>query len=735
MKRAFALLLSLLFVFISLNIDLARAESLSDYKVEVITNCWTKSTSMGGSYLYVPYLKIKVTNNKTSSVTKLKVKVVFYDESSKSVWSDESTTIVSSSDTPLNPGYNKIAYVQASVGYRSQISIYSLPYITGEVYVNDLYYGDVEIARTYTESQTSVVLDGGTNKKGTQATSYANSDPYGVMVTAAYWTEYKGYNGQILYVPYVKLNITNQQSTSAKRITVKTVFYNDDDQTLWDDDTNYLISSSDTPLKSGYNKTAFIKAGVGYKSQINSSYLPNVSAEIYVNDEYYGKVKIKKTYTEETLNTVLSKSNVSDNQNSVEVDKDNPYKVTVITNCWAANTGWSGTTLYSPYLKLKVFNQSGKQIDNMKLQIVFYDEAEKEMWSDESDYLVSSSDAPVKHGYSKTAFIRSSVGYRSQVSTYSLPDLIAEIYLNGALIGEVNIKKTYSETVISEELSKPSVKTSTNSNVTGDPFKVIITTNCWAANKGTKTLYTPYLKLKVINQQSKPADSIKLHVVFYNKSENSIWSDETSTLIYSSDTPLKSGYGKTSFIRSSVGYTSQINAYLLPTVTAEVYINNTLYGEVVINNTYNETVISIPLEKAGTGDQSQATVKNTNGKDFGIKYDANCWTANTGLNGETLYVPYLKISVTNQKAIAVDKVKVHVVFIKESDKTIWSDETDYLVSSSDIALKSGFSKTAFVRSSVGYKSKLGTSSLPSIKAEVYINDELYDTVTINKKYD
>ena len=95
-------------------------------------------------------------------------------------------------------------------------------------------------------------------------------------------------------------------------------------------------------------------------------------------------------------------------------------------------------------------------------------------------------------------------------------------------------------------------------------------------------------------------------------------------------------------------------------------------------------------------------------------------------------MPYLKINVTNQKNQAADRIIIHVVFTNETDKTVWSDEQDYLVSYGDTALKPGFNKTAFIHSSVGYKSKPSVSNLPTITAEIYINDELYDTVSIEK---
>ena len=43
-----------------------------------------------------------------------------------------------------------------------------------------------------------------------------------------------------------------------------------------------------------------------------------------------------------------------------------------------------------------------------------------------------------------------------------------------------------------------------------------------------------------------------------------------------------------------------------------------------------------------------------------VKHIANCWTANTGFGGSTLYVPYVKVNVTNKKTEAVSKITVNL---------------------------------------------------------------------------
>ena len=449
MKKKGTLVAILLLIVLALTLGTASAaEKVDDYGVEIIANCWTANTGLGGSTLYVPYVKVNVTNKKAEAVSKITVKVVFYDETEKSIMSDETSYLVSSSDDPLKPEYSKTAFVKASVGYRSKLSESKLPAITAEVYVNDMLYGQVEIAKTYSEKTVSQFLT------GEQTSAETEMPVFDVVITASYWGANTGYTGQTLYVPYIKVKVTNQQEKAAEKIVVKAVFLNESDQSVLDDESDYLVSYSDTPLKTGYNKTSYMRAGVGYKRQIPTENLPTVKAEIYINDEYYGKVDINNTYQEETLDIALSKENSeSESDSSVAIDAENPYLVTVVGNCWTLESGF-GSSLYVPYLKLNVLNQSGEPIQKMKLKAVFYDESEKVVWSDESDYLVSSSDSPIRHGYSKTSFIKASVGYRAKIDESKLPKLTAEIYLDDKLIGETAINNTYLETALSDKLSK-----------------------------------------------------------------------------------------------------------------------------------------------------------------------------------------------------------------------------------------------------------------------------------------
>ena len=78
MKKKSLLVSILLMIVLVLSISTASAaEKVDDYGVEIIANCWTANKGLGGSTLYVPYVKVNVTNKKAEAVSKITVKAVF----------------------------------------------------------------------------------------------------------------------------------------------------------------------------------------------------------------------------------------------------------------------------------------------------------------------------------------------------------------------------------------------------------------------------------------------------------------------------------------------------------------------------------------------------------------------------------------------------------------------------------------------------------------------------------
>lgn len=97
-----------------------------------------------------------------------------------------------------------------------------------------------------------------------------------------------------------------------------------------------------------------------------------------------------------------------------------------------------------------------------------------------------------------------------------------------------------------------------------------------------------------------------------------------------------------------------------------------------------------------------------------------------------LFVPYLKFSVKNAGTADADRVIAKAVFINNETKEIWDTDTSYIIGSSDAPLKPSYSKKVFSYAGVGFKSKPASNLLPDLVVEVYINDVLILTKTVQR---
>lgn len=154
-----------------------------------------------------------------------------------------------------------------------------------------------------------------------------------------------------------------------------------------------------------------------------------------------------------------------------------------------------------------------------------------------------------------------------------------------------------------------------------------------------------------------------------------------------------------------------------------------LFGELVVSKSMPAPSTSSTTKPSDDKKDSISAVP-----EFQVEI-SSCWAPNTGINGVTLYAPYLKAKVTNQRGKDASKITVDAVFYNESTKELWDDETYYLVSNGEVALKNGYSKTAYIKSSVGYQRRIDEWLLPTITAEVYVNGVLYDEITIANVYE
>lgn len=109
---------------------------------------------------------------------------------------------------------------------------------------------------------------------------------------------------QTIYAPFIRVDITNQLEVPAKNISVKAIFYNESKKEIWSEASTSAISSS-VPLRPGYNVSAFLRAGQGFNSMISTDSLPDITADIYINNQFYGTTKMDKVYNGNTVEEPL----------------------------------------------------------------------------------------------------------------------------------------------------------------------------------------------------------------------------------------------------------------------------------------------------------------------------------------------------------------------------------------------------------------------------------------------
>jgi phage host-nuclease inhibitor protein Gam len=127
------------------------------------------------------------------------------------------------------------------------------------------------------------------------------------------------------------------------------------------------------------------------------------------------------------------------------------------------STGWNeytsfGQTLFQPNVALKFQNISGRNLptksmgsfgiettNTIEIKVEFVETSKNEIFGDGSSYLVGYGDN-LGAGISKTAYVRSSVGYTRTWASYelnNLPIITAKVYINDRLYKSFNIRKGY----------------------------------------------------------------------------------------------------------------------------------------------------------------------------------------------------------------------------------------------------------------------------------------------------
>lgn len=396
------------------------------YRLYIVDNRWI----LDGS-LYVPYLKIATVKFGLESSSKISIKVVFYESGKKKLWAEDTDSDKNLESWKLH-GLIKISAFSSSQGYTNKIHSSSLPKIYAEIFVNDKYYGEVSVNCSYEQIQEESLLLKTFDSESDRTYIRKTQRPFYPVVTAKYWTK-----SNSLFVPYIKLDVINQEREPASLIYVYTLFYDVENRNLWSTSSSLLVSSGYTPLKQGFRKTAFLKASVGYESQINKEHLPSITAEIYINGEFYGTTKVDSDYEYNEYELPLNEAPVTVDNDYVRVNSKDFCPV-IKQNRWERNSEF-----YSPFLHLDIINQQEEPANQVDLDVHFYNTTGKsEPWGQYTESVLPAN-VLLRPGFNISAFVKCPTGYEERLQEEELPDIAALVYINSAYYGTIEIFKSY----------------------------------------------------------------------------------------------------------------------------------------------------------------------------------------------------------------------------------------------------------------------------------------------------
>lgn len=146
-------------------------------------------------------------------------------------------------------------------------------------------------------------------------------------------------------------------------------------------------------------------------------YSENIEGTIVPHIQYSWDGQIKKN------------GELTSNKSSLEIQN--------LTTTWEMNTKWN-KTLYVPTLRFDVLNSDTEEAIDIVAKVVFTNQETKQIWDEVTVNIISSSDYPLRSGYSKKAIVYSSVGYKSKITP---PVLTADIYINNQLTKTITIKE------------------------------------------------------------------------------------------------------------------------------------------------------------------------------------------------------------------------------------------------------------------------------------------------------
>lgn len=226
-------------------------------------------------------------------------------------------------------------------------------------------------------------------------------------------------SSNFLYV--LPFNIENTAPAAIQDLSVVVNFLDDRDVVV---DTGHLVSYTSVPKGKTVSTNKVMTDD--HFTHVSYSYSFAVQTD-FSYDQFEGTVEPSIQYSWD--GTVKKNGELTEGQPILEITK--------LSSGWEMNTSWS-KTLYVPVLKFDVLNSGTGDATKVTVKVVFTDQATKQVWDEETTYVIGSSDTPLKAGFSKKAFVYSSVGYKTKITP---PDLSADIYINGQLVDTITVNK------------------------------------------------------------------------------------------------------------------------------------------------------------------------------------------------------------------------------------------------------------------------------------------------------
>ena len=233
--------------------------------------------------------------------------------------------------------------------------------------------------------------------------------------------EYSFENTSSKSINIAPMTIQNNTNYQIEYLSVMAEFLNDEGTTV---DTAYLISESN--IASGAKletRTTRINqhfASVVFKCDYT-----------YSNGTYRDENKMSITpAVQYSWDGILSK-------NGSVAEGQAIFTLEGVNTSWGREHSWT-KDMYVPIIKFSIKNIGTVNANEVTIHTVFTNMDTKEIWDEETSYVIGFSDSPLKPGFSKKVFIYSSVGFETKPAIF--PNLTAEIYVNNQLLKTINIE-------------------------------------------------------------------------------------------------------------------------------------------------------------------------------------------------------------------------------------------------------------------------------------------------------